>query len=166
MGRFTDRIFRSQVYNSSSTDIRETNVTEVSLESLQGTILPNFSNLLHETISRDDVALPSLITVSIEDNMAFITEVEFDPTSLEEGSPGFSITGAYRDSGITYEGNVFVSDEAVMEFSEEDLLVKIAKGDIGSGTCFLARCIVSADAKFGMNCIIGQDSKVSGFMVI
>lgn len=140
----------------------ETVLTEITFEAIYKVINQKFSSLLKQTLQRTDTSLPTLIDVHVENDVAFITHVKFDPRSANDLNPGFLVLGAERDKGLLYEKDVFVSDQAELEFSEEELLAKIALGQIGEGTCILAGAAIDNSAKFGKNCIVGKDSRIFG----
>ncbi|MDZ4786183.1 MAG: hypothetical protein SGJ02_08920 [bacterium] len=140
----------------------ETVLKEVAVNALSDFKNPISKKLLVEAVTRNDIALPTLIYVHLADNMAVVTEITFTKKFGSDDLPILAVKAAKTDPGKVFDKDVFVSDEAVLDLTAEEISEKIKSGEIGSGTCFLAGCTVCADAIFGMNVIVGPGAKIFG----
>lgn len=167
MSKFISRIFGSFPSNSTKREPTvlsspETTLQEIKVTALNDFLNPEYKGLIAEGVKHKEITLPTLLFVYVSDDAAFVTEITLNKKLDTDGLPELKIKSVTKDQGKLFNGDVFVSNEALLDFTDEELRVKIASGEIGHGTCFLAKAIVSDKAIFGRNCIVGEGAKVFG----
>jgi NDP-sugar pyrophosphorylase family protein len=111
------------------------------------------------------ISLPTLTFVELGDGIAHVITVQLKKQQDLIGSPKIDVISAVIDKGQIYGENIFISDQALLDFDEEVLLAKIESGEIGEGTCILANASVSEDSILGRNVIVGQNCKIFGSVI-
>ena len=143
----------------------ETIVTEARVKALRFFKDHIGRELISAAHSRSDITFPSLLFVHLVEETAHVTELRLKAQLDDEGLPMIEVVSSYQDEGEFFEGNVFVSSEAILDFSEEELVSKIRAGEIGEGCMFLAGATISGSAIFGRNVIVGQNCKIFGGVI-
>lgn len=141
---------------------KETNITEAQVKALEAFRSPVGSELLAAATARRDVTLPTLTYVYLVEETAHVTEIQLSSKLAADGLPSIEVLSSKEDKGELFEGDVFVSDEAILDFSEEELLAKIRAGEIGEGCRILAGAMITREAILGRGVIIGMNCKVFG----
>ncbi len=166
MSKFISRIFGPLKTNTTNlvpeTLSPETLIKEAQVNALSDFLDPTCKELIAAAVTESDLAFPTLLYVQISENVAIVTEIEFAKKVGADNLPLVTIKSARKDSGRLFDGDIFVSDEALLDFTDEELETKISAGEIGQGTCFLAKSVISEKAIFGRNCIIGEGAKIFG----
>lgn len=111
------------------------------------------------------ISLPTLTFVELGEGVAHVITVKLKKQKDLTGLPKIEVISATTDKGQIYGDNIFISDEALLDFDEEILLAKIEAGEIGEGTCILANASVSEDSILGRNVIVGQNCKIFGSVI-
>ena len=144
----------------------ETKISDVHFAALETYLESEIAQkLLANALNQRGISLPTLTFVELVDNVAHVITVKLQSNSDLTGLPRLEVISAIHDNGTVYEGDIFVSNEALLDFDEEILLQKIAMGEIGEGSRILANSSVSEDSILGRNVIVGQNCKIFGSVI-
>jgi len=121
--------------------------------------------ILIAAIQHRGLSLPTLTFVELGDGVAHVITVKLKKQLDLTGSPRIDVISTVTDKGQIYGNNIFISDDALLDFDEAVLLDKIEAGEIGEGTCILQNAYVSEDSILGRNVIVGQNCKIFGSVI-
>jgi carbonic anhydrase/acetyltransferase-like protein (isoleucine patch superfamily) len=144
----------------------ETKISDVRFAALETYLESDAAQkLLSTALDQRGISLPTLTFVELVEDVAHVVTVKLENKSDLTGLPYLQVISATHDRGTVYEGDIFVSNEALLDFDEEILLQKIAMGEIGEGCRILANASVSEDSILGRNVIVGQNCKIFGSVI-
>ena len=143
-----------------------TKISDVHFQALESYMeSPLGQKLLKTVVGNRSISLPTLTFVELVENEAHVITVKLSNKSDLTGVPSLDVISVVLDKGVVYDGDIFISDEALLDFDEEVLLEKIATGEIGEGCRILANASVSEDSIIGRNVIVGQNCKIFGSII-
>ncbi len=143
-----------------------TKISDVHFRALESYVdSPIGQRLLKAAVDNQGISLPTLTFVELVGDEAHVITVKLSNKADLTGLPRLDIIKVVLDKGFVYDGDIFISDEALLDFDEEVLLEKIAMGEIGEGCRILANASVSEDSIIGCNVIVGQNCKIFGSVI-
>lgn len=165
-------LFRPTAAPTKNTDMKRTRkhsstrISDVSFRALNAFAQSESAKkILATAMQHPGISLPTLTFVELGEEVAHVVTVKLNKQQDASGLPKIEVLSATTDKGQIYNGNIFISDEALLDFDEDVLIDKIEACEIGEGTCILANASVSEDSILGKNVIVGQNSKIFGSVI-